>query len=167
MHGPDTGTVAHSVPVHVYGDKIAIVHRRPKEFVITIESRPFADAVRAMFALIQCSRMLFCCEVSMKAPRGNSRTPSPPPDDFPEAHVERLQQTPEIAARLSRALGPFGASVSLICVNSFLSLEFARSDIAAKVIGAIAGVAISALCFHAILALWFRRDEKISTGPEF
>jgi transcriptional regulator with XRE-family HTH domain len=36
-------------PVHVYGDKIAIVHWRPKEFVISIESRPFADAVRAMF----------------------------------------------------------------------------------------------------------------------
>jgi transcriptional regulator with XRE-family HTH domain len=36
-------------PVHVYGDKIAIVHWRPKEFVISIESRPFANAVRAMF----------------------------------------------------------------------------------------------------------------------
>lgn len=36
-------------PIHVYGDKIAIVHWRPKEFVISIESRPFAQAVRAMF----------------------------------------------------------------------------------------------------------------------
>jgi transcriptional regulator with XRE-family HTH domain len=36
-------------PVHVYGDKIAIVHWRPKEFVVSLQSRPFADAVRAMF----------------------------------------------------------------------------------------------------------------------
>jgi DNA-binding XRE family transcriptional regulator len=36
-------------PVHIYGDKIAIVHWRPKEFVISMESRPFANAVRAMF----------------------------------------------------------------------------------------------------------------------
>jgi transcriptional regulator with XRE-family HTH domain len=36
-------------PVHVYGDKIAIVHWRPKEFVVFIESRLFAHAVRAMF----------------------------------------------------------------------------------------------------------------------
>lgn len=36
-------------PIYVYGEKIAIVHWRPKEFVVSIESRPLANAVRAMF----------------------------------------------------------------------------------------------------------------------
>jgi len=36
-------------PIHIYGDKIAVVHWSPKEFVITIESRPIASAFRAMF----------------------------------------------------------------------------------------------------------------------
>lgn len=36
-------------PIHLYGDKIAVVHWRPKEFVITIESKPIASAFRAMF----------------------------------------------------------------------------------------------------------------------
>jgi transcriptional regulator with XRE-family HTH domain len=36
-------------PIHIYGDKIAIVHWRPKEFVVSIESRPIANAARAMF----------------------------------------------------------------------------------------------------------------------
>lgn len=36
-------------PVHIYGDRVAIVHWRPKEFVITIESEPIASAMRSMF----------------------------------------------------------------------------------------------------------------------
>jgi transcriptional regulator with XRE-family HTH domain len=36
-------------PIHIYGDKIAVVHWKPREFVITIESRPIATAFRAMF----------------------------------------------------------------------------------------------------------------------
>lgn len=36
-------------PIHVYGEKIAIVHWRPKEFVVSIESRAIANAMRAMF----------------------------------------------------------------------------------------------------------------------
>jgi transcriptional regulator with XRE-family HTH domain len=36
-------------PIHIYGDKIAIVHWRPKEFVIVIESNPIATTCRAMF----------------------------------------------------------------------------------------------------------------------
>jgi transcriptional regulator with XRE-family HTH domain len=43
-------TLNHSVsPVYVYGDKIAFIHWRPKEFVVSIESRSIADAVRVMF----------------------------------------------------------------------------------------------------------------------
>jgi len=36
-------------PIHIYGDKIAVVHWSPKEVVITIESRPIATALRSMF----------------------------------------------------------------------------------------------------------------------
>jgi transcriptional regulator with XRE-family HTH domain len=36
-------------PIHIYGDKIAIVRWRPKEFVIVVESKPIATAFRAMF----------------------------------------------------------------------------------------------------------------------
>jgi len=36
-------------PIHIYGDKIAIVHWIPKEVITTIESRPIAAALRAMF----------------------------------------------------------------------------------------------------------------------
>jgi transcriptional regulator with XRE-family HTH domain len=36
-------------PIHIYGDKIAVVHWRPKEVVITIESELIASAFRAMF----------------------------------------------------------------------------------------------------------------------
>jgi hypothetical protein len=39
-------------PVHIYGDRVAIVHWRPKEFVITIESEPIASALRSMFNLL-------------------------------------------------------------------------------------------------------------------
>jgi DNA-binding XRE family transcriptional regulator len=39
-------------PVHIYGDRVAIVHWRPKEFVITIESEPIASALRSMFHLL-------------------------------------------------------------------------------------------------------------------
>jgi transcriptional regulator with XRE-family HTH domain len=39
-------------PVHIYGDRVAIVHWRPKEFVITIESEPIASAMRSMFDLL-------------------------------------------------------------------------------------------------------------------
>jgi transcriptional regulator with XRE-family HTH domain len=36
-------------PIHVYGDKIAIIRWRPKEFVIIIESELIASALRSMF----------------------------------------------------------------------------------------------------------------------
>jgi transcriptional regulator with XRE-family HTH domain len=36
-------------PIHIFGDKVAIVHWRPKEFVIVIESKPIAATCRAMF----------------------------------------------------------------------------------------------------------------------
>jgi hypothetical protein len=36
-------------PIHVYGDKIAIVHWQPREFVVLVESHSLANAVRAMF----------------------------------------------------------------------------------------------------------------------
>ena len=36
-------------PIHIYGDKIAIIHWTPKEVVTTIESRPIAAALRSMF----------------------------------------------------------------------------------------------------------------------
>jgi len=36
-------------PIHIYGDKIAVVHWSPKEIVITIESQPIATALRSMF----------------------------------------------------------------------------------------------------------------------
>jgi transcriptional regulator with XRE-family HTH domain len=39
-------------PICIYGDKIAVVHWSPKEFVITITSEPIASAFRAMFYLI-------------------------------------------------------------------------------------------------------------------
>jgi transcriptional regulator with XRE-family HTH domain len=39
-------------PVHIYGDRVAIVHWKPKEFVITIESEPIASAMRSMFNLL-------------------------------------------------------------------------------------------------------------------
>jgi DNA-binding XRE family transcriptional regulator len=39
-------------PIHIYGDRIAIVHWKPKEFVITIESEPIASATRSMFYLL-------------------------------------------------------------------------------------------------------------------
>jgi transcriptional regulator with XRE-family HTH domain len=39
-------------PVHIYGNRVAIVHWHPKEFVITIESEPFASALRSMFNLL-------------------------------------------------------------------------------------------------------------------
>jgi transcriptional regulator with XRE-family HTH domain len=39
-------------PIHIYGDRVAIVHWRPKEFVITIESEPIASAMRSMFNLL-------------------------------------------------------------------------------------------------------------------
>jgi transcriptional regulator with XRE-family HTH domain len=38
--------------VHIYADRVAIVHWRPKEFVITIESEPIASALRSMFNLL-------------------------------------------------------------------------------------------------------------------
>jgi transcriptional regulator with XRE-family HTH domain len=36
-------------PIHIYGDKIAIVHWRPKEFVIVIDNKLIAATCRAMF----------------------------------------------------------------------------------------------------------------------
>ena len=39
-------------PVHIYGNRVAIVHWQPKEFVITIESEPIASALRSMFNLL-------------------------------------------------------------------------------------------------------------------
>jgi transcriptional regulator with XRE-family HTH domain len=39
-------------PVHIYGNRVAIIHWRPKEFVQTIESEPFASALRSMFNLL-------------------------------------------------------------------------------------------------------------------
>jgi transcriptional regulator with XRE-family HTH domain len=38
--------------VHIYGNRVAIIHWRPKEFVITIESEPIASALRSMFNLL-------------------------------------------------------------------------------------------------------------------
>jgi transcriptional regulator with XRE-family HTH domain len=38
--------------VHIYADRVAIIHWRPKEFVITIESEPIAAALRSMFNLL-------------------------------------------------------------------------------------------------------------------
>jgi transcriptional regulator with XRE-family HTH domain len=38
--------------VHVYGNRVAILHWDPKEFVITIESEPIASALRSMFNLL-------------------------------------------------------------------------------------------------------------------
>jgi hypothetical protein len=51
---------------------------------------------------------------------------------------------------LTKSLGPFGGSVALICITSFLSVEFSRSDIAAVVIGAIAVTAIAALSLRSL-----------------
>jgi DNA-binding XRE family transcriptional regulator len=39
-------------PIHIYGDKIAVVQWKPKELVFVVESRPIANAVRAMFTQI-------------------------------------------------------------------------------------------------------------------
>jgi transcriptional regulator with XRE-family HTH domain len=36
-------------PIHIYGDRVAVVNWSPKEFVITIESEPIASALRSMF----------------------------------------------------------------------------------------------------------------------
>lgn len=36
-------------PIHIYGDKIAVLQWRPKEIVIAVESKPIATAFRAMF----------------------------------------------------------------------------------------------------------------------
>jgi len=36
-------------PIQIYGEKIAVIHWRPKEFVITIESELIASALRSMF----------------------------------------------------------------------------------------------------------------------
>jgi transcriptional regulator with XRE-family HTH domain len=38
--------------VHIYGDRVATIRWRPKEFVITIESEPIASALRSMFNLL-------------------------------------------------------------------------------------------------------------------
>lgn len=38
--------------VHIYGNRVAIIHWHPKEFVITIESEPIAAALRSMFNLL-------------------------------------------------------------------------------------------------------------------
>ena len=38
--------------VHIFGDRVAIIHWHPKEFVITIESEPIAAALRSMFNLL-------------------------------------------------------------------------------------------------------------------
>jgi transcriptional regulator with XRE-family HTH domain len=36
-------------PIHIYGDKIAVLQWRPKEIVFIVESKPIATAFRAMF----------------------------------------------------------------------------------------------------------------------
>jgi transcriptional regulator with XRE-family HTH domain len=41
--GPSQNTV------HIYGNKVALVHWRPKEFVIILESEPMASSLRSMF----------------------------------------------------------------------------------------------------------------------
>lgn len=38
--------------VHVYGNRVAVLHWHPTEFVITIESEPIASALRSMFNLL-------------------------------------------------------------------------------------------------------------------
>jgi transcriptional regulator with XRE-family HTH domain len=43
-------------PIHIYGDKIALVLWRPKEVVITIESELIASALRSMFYQIWYSQ---------------------------------------------------------------------------------------------------------------
>ena len=40
------------MPIHIYGDKIAVVQWKPKELVFVVESKPIATAVRAMFIQI-------------------------------------------------------------------------------------------------------------------
>jgi transcriptional regulator with XRE-family HTH domain len=43
-------------PIHIYGDKIAVLQWRPKETVILVESKPIATAFRAMFYQIWNTR---------------------------------------------------------------------------------------------------------------
>jgi hypothetical protein len=94
----------------------------------------------------------------MKPPTKVRRTQPVPPED-PEHGVARLRHVSEIASKLSSAVGPFGASVLTICATAFLSIEFARTDTQAAVIGAVAVTAIIAL------SVYFMREPKITSGP--
>jgi hypothetical protein len=73
--------------------------------------------------------------------------------------LDGIRVVSDASTVMTRSLGPFGASVSLICITAFLSIEFARSDTSAVVIGAIAVAAIAAL------SLYFTRNRTIASGP--
>ena len=94
----------------------------------------------------------------MTSPTTNKpRTPTKPRPTGRE--LDGMRVVSDASTVLTKSLGPFGASIALICTSSFICVEFARSDIAAVVIGAIAVAAIAALYFY------YRYDHKITSGP--
>lgn len=58
---------------------------------------------------------------------------------------DRLRSSSDASSVLTRNLGPFGGAVAVITLASFLSVELARTDTAAVVIGTIAVAAILAI----------------------
>jgi hypothetical protein len=78
--------------------------------------------------------------------------PGVPKPVNPGQENDRLGPYAQASWVLTRNLGPFGASVALITLASFFSIELARTDTATIVIGAVALTAIIAVSIRSFLA---------------
>jgi hypothetical protein len=75
----------------------------------------------------------------------------PKPVDAGQEH-DRLSLSAHASSVLTKNLGPFGASVALITLTAFASIELAKTDTAAIVIGGVALAAIVAVSIRSLSA---------------